>query len=344
MPKVSLNPFVALMASASDLGTSSWEDSLPPFNKFFANVGKGALVRSSDGSSPLTMPLLRGFRYPRMIITLALKDPFRRLATKEQLMRRGIWIPVDLEGETEISDIMVRSVELDIALAQQKLKNMLDTKAHQYRIKKGKQAFTESERSLGFAPRQAFGHDSTKCKQKPEDTDQTWTTVGKGKRVPSIGDVPSASSEPCEASRAIREVTQGLDNVINRFAALQEVPNAEASNSLDNPENTSEGPLVQADTSGFPEAECLGTISPTDPGDPPGDIITDIAQQCQSSHQPYSLVRDKKGLLDTALGSDKGHYGRLTVEKKSEPTPVPKGLDAEPTLPDDGEEASAIGQ
>ncbi|KAL6998719.1 hypothetical protein U1Q18_046146, partial [Sarracenia purpurea var. burkii] len=54
--------------------------------------------------------------------------------------------------------------------------------------------------------------------------------------------------------------------------------------------------------------------------------------------------KDKKGLLDTALGSDKGHYGRLTVEKKSEPTPVPKGLDAEPTLPDDGEEASAIGQ
>ncbi|KAL6952554.1 hypothetical protein U1Q18_027932, partial [Sarracenia purpurea var. burkii] len=60
--------------------------------------------------------------------------------------------------------------------------------------------------------------------------------------------------------------------------------------------------------------------------------------------------KDKKGLFDTALGSDKGHldvhqaYGRLTVEKKPEPAPMPKGLDADSTLPEDGEEASAIGQ
>ncbi|KAL7002113.1 hypothetical protein U1Q18_003266 [Sarracenia purpurea var. burkii] len=58
--------------------------------------------------------------------------------------------------------------------------------------------------------------------------------------------------------------------------------------------------------------------------------------------------KDKKGLFDIALGSDKGHldahqaYGSLTVEKKTEPTPVPKGLDVE--LPEDGEETSAIGQ
>ncbi|KAL6957245.1 hypothetical protein U1Q18_040503, partial [Sarracenia purpurea var. burkii] len=390
------------MASASDLGTSSGEGSLPPFDKFLSNVGKGALIRSSDGSSPLTSEQRGTIRAglnmeipnptcndtpigilsaPAQGVPLSEDDyypspqrSFSKASDQGTINEEGDMDedPVDLEGETEISDIMVRSVELDIALAQQKLKNMLDTKAHQDRIKKVNRPLLNRSVLWGlpldklclgcmaWGMPHAFGHDSTKCKQKPEDTDQTWTR----KRVPSIGDVPYASSESCEASRAIREVTQGLDNVITRFAALQEDPNAEASNSLDNPESTSEGPLVQTDTSGFPEAECLGTISPPIPGDPPEDIASDSAQQCQSFIQACSPVRvqqqktreglcscvmhlppkDKKGLLDTALGSDKGHYGRLTVEKKSEPTPVPKGLDAEPTLPDDGEEASAIGQ
>ncbi|KAL6991683.1 hypothetical protein U1Q18_009794 [Sarracenia purpurea var. burkii] len=42
------------MASASDFVNSSKEGSLPPFDKFLSKVGKGALIRSSNGSSPLT--------------------------------------------------------------------------------------------------------------------------------------------------------------------------------------------------------------------------------------------------------------------------------------------------
>ncbi|KAL6980898.1 hypothetical protein U1Q18_022534 [Sarracenia purpurea var. burkii] len=64
--------------------------------------------------------------------------------------------PVELEGETEISDIRVKSFELDIALAQQKLKNTLDTKAHQDRTKKGKDILSETESSLEFVPRQVL--------------------------------------------------------------------------------------------------------------------------------------------------------------------------------------------
>ncbi|KAL6959594.1 hypothetical protein U1Q18_039748, partial [Sarracenia purpurea var. burkii] len=95
------------------------------------------------------------------------------------------------ECEVEISDIKVGSIELDISMSQQKLKNIFDTKAHQDRVRKGKQTHSGAERSQAFVPRQimfgrgsggrgsflsgrggSFGAPNTAWKEKPRDVDK----------------------------------------------------------------------------------------------------------------------------------------------------------------------------
>ncbi|KAL6978866.1 hypothetical protein U1Q18_020534 [Sarracenia purpurea var. burkii] len=119
-------------------------------------------------------------------------------------------VSVDEKPEVEISDLMIDSVKYDIAMSNQKLKDMLEIKAHQAREAKGKQVQGQTDN-----PRDALCGDTNKFESLLENPYITY----EGPTIPTSAKIahPDSGVEPLSTGIAAQPEISGENPAHGHF-------------------------------------------------------------------------------------------------------------------------------